>query len=126
VAAVSLSACASERAPDEVAEASRASEALSTSDPLSSALGKRASPASSTAHERQARVRELVQRLQPRLSRSSDGLVKEPIGGGRHRIHLQGRFQRAAVASRGPDGRMQIDCASDIGEVEALLMRGEP
>jgi hypothetical protein len=95
-----------------------------TGAPLASAPRPAPGALSATADSRDARVRELLSRLAPRLSRSPDGLVKEPIGGGRRRIHLQSRFQHAAIATRGPDGRMRIECASSVEDAERLLRAG--
>ena len=61
---------------------------------------------------REARIAELVERLGPRLSRSSEGLHVEEHADGRGTLDLRGRYQHAVVVSRGADGRVRSECVS--------------
>ncbi len=81
--------------------------AESTGDPALRAAGP-ARPSLS----REARIAELVERLGPRLSRSSEGLHVQEHADGRGTLDLRGRYQHAVVVSRGEDGRVRSECVS--------------
>jgi hypothetical protein len=106
--------------PTITQEAANSGDALSLDDVGRERSASR-SPSAASDEARQARVRELMDRLALRLSRSADGLSAEPIGDGRRKLHLGGRFQHAAVADRQADVSFQVECASDADEVHALL-----
>jgi hypothetical protein len=94
---------------------------------VTAACGEGKSPAVNdpvTADE--AGIRAITQSLESSLSRSSDGLTTVPVRGGGERVDLQGRFQSAAVAKVGPDGRVVTDCVDTVEDADAFLRAPAP
>jgi hypothetical protein len=63
-----------------------------------------------------------VSGLAPSLSRSSEGLVIEPAAHGGEKVRLEGRYQSAAMAKVGADGRLVTDCVDTVEDAEAFLL----
>ena len=83
--------------------------------------------ASTAERQRQQRVAELVERLEPKLSRSSRGLSWSQDAQGRAHVHLEGRFQHAVITRRAPDGRFVTECVHNPQAAAAALeARQEP
>ncbi len=85
--------------------------------------GKPSSPAVSSD---EASIQAVKRSLAPSLSRSTDGLVAVPLAGGGERVDLQGRFQSAAVAKIGADGKLVTDCVDSVEAAEAFLRARPP
>ena len=72
----------------------------------------------------EASIQTINRDLAPVLSRSTDGLVVQAIPGGGQRVDLGGRFQSAAIAKIGPDGKLVTDCVDSVDQADAFL-RGD-
>jgi hypothetical protein len=68
-----------------------------------------------------AEKQELLDRLAPTLSRSTEGLTWVNAGGGVRSLDLRGRFRHAMIAVRGQDGVVRSTCADSLSAVEAAL-----
>jgi hypothetical protein len=80
-----------------------------------------ADDATAAASARSAASQELLQRLAPVLSHSSEGLSWRDRGNGVRRLDLQGRFGHAMIAVRGEDGVVRSSCVEDLAGAERLL-----
>jgi hypothetical protein len=69
----------------------------------------------------EASIQIIKRDLAPVLNRSADGLVVQAVPGGGQRVDLGGRFQSAAVAKIGPDGKLVTDCVESVEEADAFL-----
>jgi|GEM_PF-6269611 len=63
-----------------------------------------------------AAQRGLSQRLQNAVSRSNAGLSSRMLPNGAIALDLQGRFMTLAMARRGADGALDLECADHPGE----------
>jgi hypothetical protein len=63
---------------------------------------------------REQRVAALKKVLEPRLSRSREGLESETLGNGKQGVHLHGRFGHATVLRVNPDGSRERGCFDDV------------
>ena len=72
----------------------------------------------------EASIQTIKRDLAPVLSRSPDGLVVQALPGGGQRVDLGGRFQSAALAKIGPDGKLVTDCVDSVDQADAFL-RGD-
>ena len=70
-------------------------------------------------------ARELLDRLAPSLSRSSQGLHWVAGRGGVRSMDLQGRFAHATLAVRGSDGVVRSVCVESTDGAEAAARRAE-
>jgi hypothetical protein len=66
-------------------------------------------------------VQELLDRLAPTLSRSTEGLTWRDAGGGVRSLDLRGRFQHAMIAVRGDDGVIRSTCVDRLSAAQAAL-----
>jgi hypothetical protein len=69
----------------------------------------------------EAGIQKIERDLAPVLSRSAEGLAVQAVPGGGQRVDLGGRFQSAAVAKIGADGKLVVDCVDTVDEASAFL-----
>jgi hypothetical protein len=69
----------------------------------------------------EASIQTIKRDLAPVLNRSSDGLVVQAVPGGCQRVELGDRFQSAALAKIGPDGKLVTDCVDTVEQADAFL-----
>ena len=74
----------------------------------------------------EAAIQAIERDLAPVLSRSSEGLVVHRLRDGGERIDLGGRFQSAAIARIGPDGRVITGCVDSVEQADAFLRATVP
>jgi hypothetical protein len=74
----------------------------------------------------EAAVQIISRSLAPSLDRSTDGLVEVPLAGGGVGVDLRGRFQSAAIAKIGPDGRVLTDCVDSVEDAARFLRATTP
>jgi hypothetical protein len=81
-------------------------------------------PSTEAVSADEASIQTIKRDLAPVLNRSTDGLVVQAVPGGGQRVDLGGRFQSAAIAKIGPDGKLVTDCVDSVDQAEAFLRDG--
>jgi hypothetical protein len=87
--------------------------------------GTSSSPAAPVSAD-EAGIQKIERDLAPVLSRSAEGLAVQAVPGGGQRVDLGGRFQSAAVAKIGADGKLVVDCVDTVDEASAFLRGTAP